>query len=217
MRFLVVREVRVVERQLPSWPRLNAPIGRLERAFALSVALFALAGTAKAEPIAAVQNVYVKTMASVANEITASPDFARLIKSQSEAAAKVNQASISQADTAWRKGDRSVIQPVLENALSTYLAKVVAKSDGLIAEIIVMDSKGRNVGVSSQTTDYWQGDEAKWQKTFGAKSNALFYDNVGFDQSTGAFSQQVSRRLSIAGRPAGAITIGFDIRYRHKK
>jgi len=40
------------------------------------------------------------------------------------------------------------------------------KDDALIVEVILMDERGANVCLSRETSDYWQGDEAKWKKTF---------------------------------------------------
>ena len=76
-----------------------------------------------------------------------------------------------------------------------------------------MDNKGLNVGQSDVTSDYWQGDEAKWKKTFLVGPNAVFIDKVEEDESTQQFQSQVS--LSIVD-PAtniviGAITIGIDV------
>jgi hypothetical protein len=46
----------------------------------------------------------------------------------------------------------------------------------MITEMFVMDAKGLNVGQSDVTSDYWQGDEAKWQKTYGAGPGVVFVD-----------------------------------------
>ncbi|MGO7624082.1 hypothetical protein ACC687_38970, partial [Rhizobium ruizarguesonis] len=47
-------------------------------------------------------------------------------------------------------------------------------SGGKITEIFVMGAKGLNVGQSDTTSDYCQGDEANFQKSFGAGKDAVF-------------------------------------------
>ena len=75
-----------------------------------------------------------------------------------------------------------------------------------------MDNKGLNVGQSDVTSDFWQGDEAKFQKTYMVDSNVIFIDEYEVDESTGKYQAQIS--LSIAdpdtGDTIGAVTIGLD-------
>jgi hypothetical protein len=76
-----------------------------------------------------------------------------------------------------------------------------------------MDAKGLNVGQSDVTSDYWQGDEAKWQKTYGAGSGVVFVDGVEEDESTQALQSQASVTISDpeTGEPIGAITVGINL------
>ncbi|MEL6746616.1 MAG: hypothetical protein AAFO79_02210, partial [Pseudomonadota bacterium] len=141
------------------------------------------------------------------------PDYVALISAHNQAAATWSQAELDARDARWRNDDAAIIDPVVNNALSSFLSSVVA-NDQRIAEIIVMGITGANIAVSSKTSDYWQGDEAKYQKTFGAQTAEPFEDRVEFDESVQTFTQQVSQRLDIAGAPAGAITVGFDIKHR---
>ncbi len=171
------------------------------------------AAAALADPLAETRNLYFTTLDQTIAEILGNPKFVTIIAAQSKQSEGWSEAEILALDKRWRSGDTSLIEPVLANPFSKRLAEIVATSNGLIAEIIVMDEKGCNVAVSSQTTDYWQGDEAKWQKTFGARTEAVHVERVDFDQSTRSFSQQFSRALTVDGRQIGAITLGFDIRY----
>ncbi len=68
----------------------------------------------------------------------------------------------------------------------------------------------RSVGC---TSDYWQGDEAKWQKTFSAGANAYFIDEIEFDDSSEMFQAQVSAAIAdpATGEPIGAITFGVNV------
>ncbi len=83
----------------------------------------------------------------------------------------------------------------------------------MIAEVFVMDDKGLNVGQSAVTSDYWQGDEAKWQKSYGAGAGAIFVDEVEKDESTQALQSQVSIAISdpASNEVIGAITLGINV------
>ena len=83
----------------------------------------------------------------------------------------------------------------------------------MVTEIFVMDNKGLNVGQSDVTSDYWQGDEAKWQKTFLAGADAVFIDAVEFDESTQTFQSQLSLPVvdPQSGDVIGAVTIGVNV------
>jgi hypothetical protein len=76
-----------------------------------------------------------------------------------------------------------------------------------------MDSKGLNVGQSAETSDYWQGDEDKWQKTYLVGPDAIFVDGVEVDDSSGALQSQVSLPITDpdSGDVIGAITLGINV------
>ena len=106
-----------------------------------------------------------------------------------------------------------MIDDILGNSLSGFLKAKKEEGDGLFTEIFVMDNKGMNVGQSDITSDYWQGDEAKWIKTYAKGAAALHIGKVKEDESTQTFQSQVS--LSIVdpkdGRVIGAITVGVNV------
>ncbi len=173
--------------------------------------------TAFAQPVGRTQNSYFVAMDALAQTLVTSAEFKALIKSHNERVASWSAQDIVSRDAAWRSGDRALIQSVTDNALAKALAAFAEAQGGQIAEIIVMGVRGCNIAAVPATSDYWQGDEAKFQKTFGANTNERFIAPVDFDQSANTFAQQISQRFTIDGEPAGVITIGFDIVYRPKK
>ena len=88
------------------------------------------------------------------------------------------------------------------------------QAGGLYTEIIVMDGKGLNAGQSAVTSDYWQGDEDKWSKTYAARPDAVFVDEVEKDESRRrCFSSQVSFTIidPATNQVIGAITFGVNL------
>lgn len=140
------------------------------------------------------------------------------IKAQNERHMALTQADIDALDKQWveqRKSDNQpLIAKVLGSPLSGYLIRQMAQSRGLFVEMFVMDNKGLNVGQSSITGDYWQGDEAKYQKTFLVSPDAVFIDDeIVVEKATGHRLQQVNLTIKdpADGKPAGAITIEVDL------
>src|SRR5690606_6538453 len=112
----------------------------------------------------------------------ADPVVLEAVRAQNAKHASIGQADIEALDKQCRAetkaGDKALINGVVNNKLSAFLKQKVAASGGLITEIFVMDDKGLNVGQSDITSDYWQGDEAKWQKTYQVGADAIFVDKV---------------------------------------
>ncbi len=139
------------------------------------------------------------------------------VKAQNAKHAGLSQGDIDNMDKDWRAqtdaGSKPMIDAVLGNALSKYLADSKNSAGGIATEIFVMDNRGLNVGQSDVTSDYWQGDEAKWQKTYGAGPGALFIDEVEMDESTQTFQSQLSMSIvdPATGEVIGAITVGVNI------
>ncbi|MAS03387.1 MAG: hypothetical protein CL534_01590 [Ahrensia sp.] len=139
------------------------------------------------------------------------------IKAQNAKNAGLAQGDIDALDQKWRAGvdggDSAIIDEVLGNSLSGFLRDKQMASKGVITEIFVTDDKGLNVGQSDVTSDYWQGDEAKWQKTYGTgDAAAIFVDEAEKDESTQMLQSQVSMTVADeTGAPIGAITVGINL------
>ncbi len=139
------------------------------------------------------------------------------VSAQNSKNAALDQAGIDKLDKQWRaevgNGDGPLISEVLKNALSAYLQERKDAAGGLFTEIFVMDNKGLNVGQSDVTSDYWQGDEAKWKKTFLAGAAAVHISDVELDESTQTYQSQVSVSITdpASGAVIGAATFGVDV------
>ena len=147
----------------------------------------------------------------------ADPVVIDAINEQNAKTSGLDQAAIDKMDKDWRAqataSDKPMVDEVLARALSKFLMEKKEGSEGMITEMFVMDAKGLNVGQSDVTSDYWQGDEAKWQKTYGVGAGVVFVDEVEEDESTQALQSQASVTISdpATGKPIGAITIGINL------
>ncbi|MBX9459295.1 MAG: hypothetical protein KL863_26410 [Rhizobium sp.] len=139
------------------------------------------------------------------------------IEAQNKRLTKLTQAEIDALDQQWVKerevADKPLIAATLSNPLSVYLNRIQGRSLGLFAEIFVMDQNGLNVGQSSITSDYWQGDEGKFQKTFPVAKDAIFIDEAEWDDDSKVWRAQVNFTLTDASgnTPIGAATVEINL------
>ena len=143
-------------------------------------------------------------------------DIVRIsIGAQNERLQQQTQEQIDALDKQWvgerESDDKPLIAATLSNPLSVYLTRLQGKSLGLYAEIFVMDQNGLNVGQSSITGDFWQGDEAKFQKTFDVSGDALFIDEPEWDDENKIWRGQVSFTITDNGESIGAVTMEVNL------
>ncbi|MCG8565441.1 MAG: cache domain-containing protein [Desulfobacterales bacterium] len=120
--------------------------------------------------------------------------------------------SIKAMDAQWKNtpGIVDYMQAMMESECGRYLRKI-QDSDAYYAEIFVMDNQGANVAMTDKTSDYWQGDEAKFQKAFNQGQGAVFVDQVEFDDSAQAYLVQVSVPVMDGNQVIGTVTFGINV------
>lgn len=139
------------------------------------------------------------------------------VRDQNRAHEGLSQAQIDQLDKDWRAQRKTDSKPLINKLLnqpaSAWLREQQAETASLVTEVFAMDNHGLNVAQSVETSDFWQGDEAKWQKTYGNGSGDIHISEVEFDDSTGTYQSQVSMPISDpdTGELIGAITFGINV------
>jgi len=99
------------------------------------------------------------------------------------------------------------IKEIRGSATSKMLQDVMKKApNGAVTEIFVMDGWGWNVGQTGGTSDFYQGDEGKWQKPFTGKVDVSDPEEDG-----GVMVSQVSLPVKDGGKIVGAVTIGVNV------
>lgn len=127
----------------------------------------------------------------------------------------ITERQIQRLDRRWTSEDGTgpMIGDLLDRQASVLLRDRRERSGGVITEIIVMDRYGLNVAISDPTSDYYQGDEAKYQETFLLGPGAVHVSEIGFDESTRQIQTQVSLTVvdPETGEPIGAVTFGINL------
>jgi hypothetical protein len=163
---------------------------------------------------------YTETMTRYAHENVLTwvqdPALINAIRTQNLRTGSLEQAQIDEMDRLWRgevgMADRPTVDPVLKHPASDYLRGRVAASEGIITEAFVMDQRGLNVAASDATSDYWQGDEAKFTETYGKGPSSIHISDIEFDESTQTYQGQLSVAITDpdTGAVIGAITVGLN-------
>jgi hypothetical protein len=183
-------------------------------------AVIAVLSAASAAPVLA-QDAEIKDKAKAYTETevakwVADADVIAALNAANAANAGYDQAKIDELDKQWRAEVGAAAHPLIDAVMASP-ASAKAKgwcmgAGGVVTEVILVDSKGLNVGICDATSDYWQGDEPKYQNTFPKGAGAVFVDEVEQDSSTQKFQVQSSMTVidPATGQPIGAVTVGLD-------
>ena len=154
------------------------------------------------------QKVY--DLADQLAEIGKDPVIVKAVKAEN--ARGKSLASIREMDEKWKAtaGVADFMKVLMNNESGRYLKKL-QNSAAFYAEIFVMDNQGALVGLTDKTSDYWQGDEAKFKNSYSGGKGSMFVDEVEFDDSTQVYISQVSVPVLDGGKAIGAITFGIDV------
>jgi len=125
--------------------------------------------------------------------------------------------SIQRTDKQWRtdSGLSDFMQSLMDSPAAQELFRL-EKSQSYFIELFLMDNQGANVAMTNKTSDYWQGDEAKFIESFKQGSGAVHVGKVKFDESTQAFLVQISVPVMDKGKAIGAITVGINLNVQPK-
>ncbi len=149
--------------------------------------------------------------------IASTPEIVAAVRAQNTETSAFDGAKIDALDKQWRAEVGASSQPMISEKLGNPASKMLVSerenSAGLFTEIFVTDMKGLNVAQSDVTSDYWQGDEAKFTETFGKGAGAIHIGEIERDESTQTYQSQVSMTVvdPDSGSPIGAITVGVNV------
>ena len=169
---------------------LMALSGQAETTAAVRIKDTAYARVARAQAIARDSSIHAAVAAS--NASVESPDLVR------------------RRDALWIANLHDPLRQAIVQAPCSAKVREMVKDDPFVAEAFVMNDRGTLVCSMIETSDYWQGDESKWQRTFVDGEDA-FVEEPAFDASSGKYAIQVSVPIAEAGRRVGAVTLTLKL------
>lgn len=129
--------------------------------------------------------------------------------------AKRTMDQINDIDKKWKagKGAEDIVKSILNNECSVFLREIQKKSKSVYVEIFVMDFQGCNVAMSNVTSDFLQGDEDKFIKSYDKGKGAIYLDKVEFDESSQSYQTKVNLPIvdPKTKKVIGAVSIGIDL------
>src|SRR5262245_49189235 len=112
---------------------------------------------------------------------------------------------VQRKDREWIANAKSALRGEMTKGACADRLRSLVQDDAFVVEACLTDAQGALVCASRETSDYWQGDEPKWQKTYG-EGKRLFIDEPAQDSSTGVYAIQLSTLVSSGGQKVGALT-----------
>ena len=120
-------------------------------------------------------------------------------------------AEIDIRDKAWVAGKAEpLVKQMTTGPCADHLRQLAAASP-IYSESFVMDDQGALVCANQRSSDYMQGDEAKWIRSFNGGKGAVFIDRPRLDESAKERLAQISLPIMSGDHAIGAITIGVRI------
>jgi len=124
-------------------------------------------------------------------------------------------AEIQKIDKEWTEGGAAdAVRQVIAGTCADRLRALEA-GDARYVETLVMDAQGALVCATRRTSDYWQGDEAKWTRTFNGGKGTPFIDRPKLDESAHARLAQISLPIASDGKTIGVLTVGVRTEQLH--
>lgn len=148
----------------------------------------------------------------VARHLAFHPVVVRAVIQQNNEQLSLEQ--IKQRDEEWREAEqqnslqRSILQSEASQVLQTFIER---NTD--FNEAFATDNQGANVAMFPVTSDYWQGDEEKWQKPFNADRDEVFIGEMELDESTDTVAVQISIPILNRGEKIGVLVLGVTQNY----
>lgn len=140
------------------------------------------------------------------------PVFVKYIELQN--AECLSLRAILDLDKKWRASE--VVIPEMRAALTNPVAKEIKRITSMheqLQESFVMDNQGALVGVNNITSDYMQGDEPIWKKSYKNGQGAVYVAPEQRDISSRMVVRQISMPIfNAAGKVVGAVTWGVQVK-----
>ena len=123
---------------------------------------------------------------------------------------------IQRKDREWIAGARADLRRAVTQGACADRLRALVKDDTFVVEAFLMDARGALVCATRETSDYYQGDEPKWERTY-QDGRRVFVDEPALDPSTGVYAVQVSVPIAEGGKRLGAVTFTLKVRRSDRK
>ena len=126
---------------------------------------------------------------------------------------RLSMAEITALDQQWKAS--SELTPfklsLQKNPAGVLLKRIIQINSAIFNEAFLVDNQGANVAAYPATSDYWQGDEAKWIQSFANGYGEVFFGPLEMDESTGVKAIQISVPVKDGDEAIGVLIMGVKL------
>jgi hypothetical protein len=163
-------------------------------------------------PDGAAQLAKVDGLMPELRRIASDPSVVREVKRQN--AKRVPLETLQKLDAEWTATPS--LTPLKRRMMGNACARALylhrdRLGRGVLAEVLIMDNQGALVGATRRTSDYWQGDEAKWLQSFNGGRGGELREKPFFDDSSQSYVVQVSLPVKDGARVIGAVSMSLSL------
>ena len=144
----------------------------------------------------------------LARKIAADPELVKAIVAKN--AINESPDEIKKRDADWQKNPAYPLRKQLTQNPCAHRLRQIVEVDPQVVEAFLMDQRGGLVCSTVETSDYYQGDEAKWTKTY-SEGKFVYVDAPALDYSTNTMAIQLSTVVLDGPRKVGALTLTLKI------
>jgi hypothetical protein len=162
-------------------------------------------------PDGAAQLAKVDALMPELRRIASDPAVVREVKRQN--AQRIPLDTLQKLDAEWTAtpAPTPLKRRMTGNACARALYRHRDRLGRRLAEVLIMDNQGALVGATRRTSDYWQGDEAKWLESFNGGRGGELREKPFFDDSSQSYVVQVSLPVKDGARTIGALSVSLSL------
>jgi hypothetical protein len=138
------------------------------------------------------------------------PVFVAMVHAQNDQGLTLEQ--IKARDKKWQ--ETSGIDPFMVSLMNNNAAKELLRlerSAPYYLEFFLMDAQGAIVALTNKTSDYWQGDEEKFTRSYNDGVGAVHIGPIHLDNSSQAYLIQIAVPVMDEGKAIGALAVGINL------
>jgi len=126
---------------------------------------------------------------------------------------KLTLTSIKHRDKLWKEAKPEIDDFIISLRKNPAAVKLfeLENSQPYFIELFLMGNQGAIIAATNKTTDYWQGDEDKFIKSFNHGEGSVQVGKVIYDESSEAFIVQISIPIWDKDRAIGSLTAGINL------
>lgn len=170
----------------------------------------AIAETPQTAALAALPSALTAEIPMLQESWGKNPVIISMVKAHN--AKNIALSDIQDLDSKWRatSGLADFMMPYFDNPAVAALTDLESDAD-YVLESFIMGNQGGVVAATNKTSDYWQGDEAKFTDSYASGKGQVHLGDIEFDDSAQAYLVQISVPVISEGSAIGAITIGVNV------